>query len=144
MNFKSAWNKTVEKTSQMNPKETLDGVVDKTGNLVDKSMEKAVKITTDERLPGFVTKAVEKATQPKSTKEILVTGAFGAGVALVFGGAVVPVVAGAVIEGVVTKKLIDKYVEKKNEANSNKSTASKPAAKKKPGTGKGGTKPGKI
>ena len=80
---------------------------------------------------GIWNKAVEKAKEPRTNKQLIIEGAIGAAVMVAFGGAIIPTVAGAVAEGVIVKKVTDRVAAKK--------AAEK--KKGKPDSGKDGPKP---
>ena len=49
-------------------------------------------------------KAAKEIKEPKSNKQLVVEGVIGAAVVIALGGAVMPTLAGAAVEGIVTKK----------------------------------------
>ncbi len=162
MSFKDRLNKVAKKTADLAGKaakkaqETLDAAGDiagqtaeitadlagktakKTGEIVDQGMDKAVELSEHKKTPQYVDKIIKEVTKPKSTKTLVAEGVLGVALGVAFGGALIPVVAGAAVEGYIGKHLIDKFNAKKsakkaaqndNETATPKAGTSKPAPK---------------
>ena len=97
------------------------------GGIAKEKLDKKIEETD---LQDVWDKAVDKAKEP-SNKQLLTEGAIGVALVVLTGGAVVPAIAVAALEGVVMKKAVQKY--------SNKDSAKKESEKKSPA--KKATKP---
>lgn len=80
---------------------------------LNKGIKKVGEQANKENIKKVFNKAKEKALEEKSNKDLFVEGALGAAVGIAFGGALLPVIAGAALEGVVMKQVTKKYAEHK-------------------------------
>jgi type III secretory pathway component EscV len=112
----------------------------------NKAVETAKTVKSNEKLGDIWDKAVDKATAPKTNKQLLVAGAISVATGLVMGGALPVLVAGAAAEAVVTKQVTKRLAARKTakqqeQDNTKPADDAKPAGNAKPDSRKDGPKP---